>query len=189
MTAFATSDDLALRLNRTFTVSEEAWVSALLEDAADFMRGVMGSRVYPSSQSTYVAYPIGGRVTLPQGFVRSVDAVERDGEALVVDVDYTRRQDTLFVDCDDPVDVTFTYGLSVAPTDLVSINCALVSQMMLTVTAGLGLTGAGLSSIAIDDFKAAFADAGASTGLSMTDQTRNYLVGKYGTSAWVVDTL
>ena len=184
MIAFATSEDLALRLNRTFTGSEEAWVTALLEDAAEFMRGVMGSQVYPSSQSTYVAYPAGGRVTLPQGFVRSVDAVERDGDP----VEYTRLQDSLYVAGSDPVDVTFTYGLDTAPSDLVAINCALVSQMMLTVTAGLGLTGAGLSSIAIDDFKAAFADAGASTGLSMTDQTRAYLVGKYGTSAWVVET-
>lgn len=185
MTAFATSDDLALRLNRTFTTEEELWVTALLDDAAEFMRGVMGSQVYPSSQSTYVAYPVGGRVALPQGFVRSVDAVERDGEAL----EYVRRQDTLFVDCNEPVDVTFTYGLDTAPNDLISINCALVSQMMLTVSAGLGLTGAGLSSIAIDDFKAAFADGGASTGLSMTDHTRDYLIGRYGTSAWVVDTL
>lgn len=184
MIAFATSDDLALRLNRTFTTGEEAWVTALLEDAADFMRGVMGSQVYPSTQSTYVAYPVGGRVTLPQGMVRSVDAVERDGE----EVEYERRQDTLFVDCNDPVDVTFTYGLDAAPGDLVSINCALVSQMMLTVEAGLGLSGGGLSSVAIDDFRAAFADGGASTGLSMTDHTRNYLVGKYGTSAWVVET-
>lgn len=188
MVAFATADDLAVRLNRTFTVGEEAWVTALLEDAAEFMRGVMGSQVYPSTQSTYVAYPAGGRVTLPQAPVRSVDVVERDGVELVLDTDYTRRQDSLFVGCDDPVDVTFTYGLDAAPADLVSINCALVSQMMLTVSAGLGLTGGGLSSVAIDDFRAAFADGGASTGLSMTDATRAYLINRYGTSAWVVET-
>ena len=33
---------------------------------------------------------------------------------------------------------------------------------------GLGLSAGGLSSLAIDDFKAAFADGGASTGMTLT---------------------
>jgi hypothetical protein len=184
MTAFATSDDLAVRLNRTFTSAEEEWVTALLEDAADYMRGVMLSQVYPATQSTYTAYPVGGRVDLPQNFVQSVDAVERDGEA----VEYTRRQDSVLVDCDEAVEVTFTYGLAAAPRDLIAMNCTLVSQMMQTVTLGLGLSGAGLSSVAIDDFRAGFADGGAGTGMSLTPHATNYLVSKYGRSAWVVDT-
>lgn len=183
MEAFATHEDLAKRLNRTFTPDEEAWVTTLLEDAADFMRGVMRNQVYPSSQSTYVAYPAGGRVDLPQGFVRSVDSVKRDD----TDVPFVRREDSVFVDGVAPVSVTFTYGLSAAPGDLVSINCALVSQMMLTVQAGLGLSGGGLSSVAIDDFKAAFADGGSSTGLSLSEHTRAYLEERYGRTSWVVD--
>lgn len=182
MQAFATFSDLGVRLNREFAPDEQAWVTSLLEDAADFMRGVIGNQVYPSRQSTYVAYPAGGWVDLPQTPVRSVDSVQRDG----VDVTYERVQDSLKVDCREPVTVTFTYGLSTVPGDLVSINCALVSQMMLTVSAGLGLTAGGLSSVALDDFKAAFADAGAMSGLALTDATRTYLQSRYGSSAWVV---
>jgi len=183
MDAFATSAQLGVRMNRTFTPDEEEWITSLLEDAADFMRGVMRNQVYPSTTSTFTAYPVGGRVALPQSFVRTIGSVKRDG----VDVAFTRFQDTLMVDCDLPVDVAFTYGLAAAPGDLVGINCALVSQMMLTIEAGVGLTAGGLSSIAIDDFKAAWADAGAGSGLTLTDATRAYLVETYGRSAWVVE--
>jgi hypothetical protein len=185
MTAFATYTDLALRLNRTFTDPEQAWVTALLEDAAEFMRGVMnGNQVYPSSQSTYTAYPVEGRVILPQTMIRSVDAVVSPDTSLPVA--FTYRQGIVFLTCDDPVDVTFTYGLDTAPQDLVNINCVLVSQQMTTIAAQLGLSGGGVSSVAIDDFKLAFADGGAGTGLSLTDSTTKYLERRYGTQAWVV---
>jgi hypothetical protein len=184
MVAFATASDLGARLMRTFTVQEEEMVEALLDDAAALMRGVMRSQVYPVSQSTYVAYPTGGRVDLPQDFIVSVDAVERDGEA----VEYTLREDTITVDCDEPVDVTFSHGLSVVPPDLKSINCVLVSSALVTVEAGLGLGAGGLSSVAIDDFRFAFADGGAAAGMTMPAHVREYLTTRYGRSAWVVDT-
>lgn len=183
MTAFATADDLAVRMKRTFTEGDQAWVTALLEDAAGVMRGVMRNQVYPSAQSTYLAYPTGGWVDLPQGFIRSVDAVTRDGDP----VRFERVQDSIRVHCDGPVEVTFTYGLDTAPADLIGINCALVSGVILTVENGLGLTAGGTSSVAIDDFKLAFADAGASSGAALTDTTRDYLVQNYGRSAWVVE--
>lgn len=184
MTAFATYTDLGVRMKRTFTAAEQPWATALLEDAAALMRGVMRNQVYPPAQSVYVAYPVGGRVDLPQGFIRSVDAVTRNGVA----VKFTRSQDSISVDGDVPVTVTFTYGLPTAPFDLIGINCALASGAILTVEAGLGLTAGGLSSVAIDDFKAAFADAGAQSGMALTDATKAYLIEHYGRSGWVVDT-
>lgn len=182
MDAFATFADLSLRLQRDFAPSEQGWVTALLEDAADYMRGVIGNQVYPPAQSTYIAYPTGGWVNLPQSPVQSVDSVERDG----LDVKFERFQDSIKVDCREPVTVTFSYGVAVVPSDLRSFNCALAAQMMLTVESGLGLTAGGLSSVAIDDFKASFADAGASTGMYLTDASQTYLRNKYGTTAWVV---
>lgn len=184
MDAFATFVDLGKRLNRVFTSDEQDWVTSLLEDAAEYMRGVIGSQVYPGRQVTYTTYASGGWVDLPQAPVKSVDAVVRDGSP----VSYQLIQDSLRVPCDGPVTITFTYGLASPPADLVGINCALVSQMMLTVEAGIGLTAGGLSSVALDDFKAAWADAGAQSGLAMTDATRKYLVDNYGRSAWVVGT-
>lgn len=183
MTAFATYEDLAKRMMRTFTQPEQEWVTALLEDAADLMRGVMRNHVYPATTSTYVAYPTGGRVALPQSFVRSIDSVQRDG----VDVPYVRVQDAINVGSSDPVEVTFTYGLAEPPSYLIQINCALVSTVMLTVEAGVGLNAGGLSSVALDDFKAAWADAGASAGMVVTEHIRRYLEENYGSTAWVVE--
>lgn len=183
MTAFATHSDLATRMQRTFTSEEQTWLTALLEDAAAQMRGVMRNQVYPSTEATYTAYPSGGWVDLPQSFITSIGAVERDG----VEIEYTRRGDSISVDCDTAVDITFTYGLATAPADLVGINCAMVSGAILTVEAGIGLTAGGLSSVALDDFKAAFADGGEHSGITMTEFTRKYLVERYGRSAWVVE--
>lgn len=184
MEAFATFSDLATRLQRDFTPAEQGWVTALLQDAADFMRGVMRNQVYPSQQSTYIAYPTAGWVRLPQSYVRSVDTVTQNSLPVL----WVRSEDSIRVatNCNDPLTVTFTYGLGTPPSDLVGINCALAAQMMLTIEAGIGLTAGGLSSIAIDDYKAAFADGGIGTGLSLTPATKQYLEDHYGSTTWVV---
>lgn len=161
MEAFTNPDAVATRLNRTFTSAEEDWVTALLVDASAYLRSVIGQDVYPVTQSTFTAWPDAGRVDLPQYPVVSVDAVERDGE----EIDYTYRPGYITVDCDDPVDVTFTWGVDTAPALLVSLSAVLVSQAILAVETGSGLTFGGLSSVALDDFRAAFADGGASSGM------------------------
>lgn len=164
MVAFATAAELAARLQRTFTTDEVAWVDELLEDATGFLQSVIGQEVYPQRAVTFVAYPSAGRVDLPQWPVVSVDAVERDGVA----IEYTYRPGFLMVAGDDPVDVTYTFGYPTVPRELARLTCVLVSQVMLTVEAKLGLTAGGLSSVALDDFKLAFADAGAMSGMSLT---------------------
>jgi hypothetical protein len=159
--AFASSDDVAARLNRTFTSAEDEWVTTLLVDASAYLRAVIGQDVYPATQSTFTAWPDAGRVDLPQYPVVSVDAVERDSEA----VEYTYRPGYITVDCDDPVDVTFTWGVDEAPPLLVSLSAVLVSQAITAVETTAGLTFGGLSSIALDDFRAAFANGGAESGM------------------------
>lgn len=182
MDAFATYADLGTRMLRTFEPAEQEWVTALLEDAAAFMRGVMRNQVYPPAQSTYVAYPVGGWVRLPQSHIKSVDSVIGPTGA----VTWRQHQDSIQVSCADPITITFSYGLATPPADLVAINCALVSQMMLTVEAQLGLNAGGLSSASIDDYKLAFADGGDGSGLSLTASTREYLEERYGTTTWFV---
>lgn len=159
--AFATADDLAARLNRVFTVEEETWFTTLLEDASTYLRDLIGYDIYPQATSTYVAYPDGGRIDLPQFPIISVDAVEREA----VEIDYTYRPGYLTVDGDDATDVTFTYGYETAPPELVRLTCVLVSQSLLTLENSLGLTAGGLSSVALDDFKMAWADGGAASGM------------------------
>lgn len=184
MTAFALADDLATRLKRTFTGDEQSWVTELLEDAAEFLRGEIGYQVYPSATATFTAYPSDGWVDLPQQPVSAVTSVQRDS----ADVDFDLRDGAIHLHCrgDAAVKVTFTFGYEAAPRDLIALNCALVAQQMLMVENQIGLTAGGLSSVALDDFKIAFADAGGMTGLALTDNNREYLRRAYGRAGFVV---
>lgn len=188
--AFATYEDLELLLNRTFTSAEQPWITALLESASTYLRDdVLGLQVYPQSTSTFTAWPDGGRVDIPQQPLISIDLVERDGETLTVNHGYWRRDSTLEFRNDDPVDITFTYGYTVAPESLKRWTCVLVSQALIPLEAGLGLTVGGLSSVAIDDFKAAFADAGEMTGMTLSDRNIALLREQFGVKgSYVVTT-
>lgn len=178
--AFATADDLAARLNRTFTEDESAWIDTLLEDASAYLRDdVLGLQVFPQAQATFVSWPDGGRIDLPQSPVVSVDSVKRNG----VEVDYMRRDNALYVATDDETTVTFTYGYASAPESLKRWACVLVSQALIPLELKLGLTAGGLSSVAIDDFKASFADAGEATGMQLSDRNIALLRDRYGIPA------
>lgn len=176
MTAFATADDLALLTGREFTGEQGDQIDALLEAASAHLRSVIGQDVYPAQASTYTAYPLGGREDLPQWPVVSVDAVERDGE----EIDWTYRPGYILVSGDDAVDVTFTWGYESAPAELNRLTCVLVAQALATIELGLGLTAGGLSSVAIDDFKAAFAEGGAATGMSLSPHAEASIRQRFG---------
>lgn len=191
MDAFATVDELALRLNRTFTPGPEMeWIESLLGDASTYLRDdVLGLQVYPQSQASFTAWPDGGRVDLPQQPVISVDLVTRNAVTLVLGTGYGRRDNSLYFDSDEPVDITFTFGYETAPESLKRWACVLVSQALTPLEAGLGLTVGGLSSVAIDDFKAAFADAGENTGITLSERNIALLREQFGVkSSYVVTT-
>lgn len=182
MEAFTTPDAVSARLSRTFTSAEEDWVTELLVDASAYLRSVIGQDVYPTTTSTFTAWPDSGRVDLPQGPVVSVDSVQRDAE----DVDYTYRPGYITVDCDDPVDVTFTWGVDEAPALLVSLSAVLVSQAITAVETVAGLTFGGLSSVALDDFRAAFADGGAQSGMVLPEPQKALIRRQFGRGdVWV----
>lgn len=174
--AFASASDLAARLNRTFTSSEQAWISTLLGDASAYLRTVIGQNVYPRQQATATLYPSAGRVDIPQHPVTSIDAVTRDGHAIT----YTQHPGYLLVDGDDPVRVTFTYGYETAPDELKRWACVLVSQTLLPLEAKLGLAIGGLSSVQIDDFRLAFANGGEATGMQLSARAEKQLREQFG---------
>lgn len=160
--AFATYEDLGLLLNREFTTEEQPWITGLLESASTYLRSVAdGNQIYPQDSATYTDYPDGGRCDLPQQPTISVDSVQRDS----ADIDYTYRPGYIMVDGDLPVDITFTYGYETPPAELTRLACVLVSAALLPLEQSLGLTAGGLSSVAIDDFKMAWADAGSASGM------------------------
>lgn len=176
MVAFATSSDLGARMKRTFTGAEATWVDGLLADATAYLQREIGQLVHPKETVTFTDWPSAGWVELPQWPVVSVDAVERGGVA----VPFEDRPGRVRVASDEKVDVTFTFGYEDCPRDLVALCCSLVSQQLLLVEAGLGLSIGGLSSVALDDFKIAFADGGDGTGLTLPKPTLAGLRQAYG---------
>ena len=190
MDAFATYSDLELRLKRTFTEAERPWITSLLEDASTYLRDdVLGLQVYPQDTATVKLWPEGGRVDIPTQPLISIDAVERGGIA----VEYVQRENTIWVPivyaepivttatrAEAPVDITFTYGYEAAPESLKRWACVLVSQALLPIEANLGLTAGGLSSVGLDDFRAAFADAGEMSGIALSDRNIQLLRQQFG---------
>ncbi|SIN72819.1 hypothetical protein [Agromyces cerinus] len=167
MDAFATYQDLEARLNRVFSVEEQDWITTLLEDASTYLReDVIGFQVFPQSTVTFDAWPSNGEVVLPQQPAQSVGAVTVG----VTPISFVLRDGSVFVDTRDEVTVTFTYGYAAAPEGLKRWACVLVSQALVPLELNLGLTVGGLSSVALDDFKAAFADGGEGTGMSLSDR-------------------
>jgi len=188
--AFALYTDLELVLNRTFAVGERTWITELLENASTYLRDdVLGLQVYPQATATFTAWPDGGRVDIPNPPLISVGTITRNAVTLVEDSDFTRRDNILSFSSDEKVTITFTYGYAVAPESLKRWTCVLVSQVLVPLEQGLGLTVGGLSSVAIDDFKAAFADAGEMTGITLSDRNIALLREQFGArSSHVVTT-
>lgn len=177
MDAFATHEDLSALLKREFTDAEQEWMTTLLESASTYLRDdVIGQTVYPQATVEYTDYPTSGRVDLPQFPIVSIVSVERDGTA----IDYTYRPGYITVTGDDPVDITYTYGYTEAPARLKDLTCVLVSSALVTLEAQLGLTAGGLSSVALDDFKLAWADAGEQSGMTLPEIQKTDLRRRYG---------
>jgi hypothetical protein len=181
--AFATYSDLSSRLNRVFTGQEEAWVTVLLEDASTYLRDdVIGQQVYPQTTSTFSTWATGGRIDLPQSPVVSVGAVTQAGVA----VDFDRRDSAIYVVEDVETTVTFTFGFVSAPESLMRWACVLVSKTLIPLELNLGLTVGGLSSVALDDFKASFADAGESTGMTLSPRNVELIRDRFSRGTTVV---
>jgi len=176
MVAFATVDELEEALKRTFEDDERVQVEWLLGAASDHLRSVIGQLVYPRQTSTYTAYPTFGREDLPQWPVVSVVSVERHG----VPVPFTYRPGYITVGSDEPVDVTFTWGLDAVPGELERLTIVLAAQALQMFDVTGALTGGGLSSLSIDDFRAAFANGGESTGITLTKHAERAVRAAFG---------
>lgn len=185
MDAFASEADLSLRLKRQFTPGEQTWVTSLLEDASTYLReDVIRQQVYPRSTVTFTAWPdSSGVVVLPQQPVVSVTAVTASG----VPVAFVWRDARVTVGTTEKVAVTFTFGYELPPEGLKRWACVLVSQALAPIELSLGLTAGGLSSVALDDFKVAFADAGESTGITLSDRNIELIRSQYNTGSHVVE--
>lgn len=180
MASFATYQDLEKRLGRVFESSEHEWVNTLLEDAAEYLRSVIGQRVWPQETVTFTDVPVSGHVRLPQ---LPVAAVETVTDTTGTPVAYQLLPGAVTVQTSAPVTVTYRYGVADPPRELVRLSCVLVSQTLVSLSQQLGLTAAGVSSIAIDDFRIAFANGGEQTGFTLTPHTIATLQKQFGAAA------
>lgn len=155
----ATPDDLSNRLGLDpYTGSEWDQVEALLGDASDELRSVLGQPVSRMTSTVTLFASRHGRVDLPAFPVVSIGSVELDG--VVVDPGcYRVRDKTLHLPMvcrNDEVVVTFTHGWDEIPGELVKWTCVLAAAMKAGVdaTGSLGMiAGVGQSSEAIDDYQ------------------------------------
>lgn len=176
MTAFATVPDLEALLKTTYEGDDITQVEALLDAASGHLRHVIGQDVYPTTTTTYTAYPTFGREDLPQWPVVKVESVTRGG----VDVPFTYRPGYLMVRGDEPCEVTFTWGVSTVPAELKRLTCVLAAQALQMFETTGALSAGGLSSLGIDDFRAAFADGGEQTGISLSPHAEKSIRRAFG---------
>ena len=174
--AFASIDDLKKLTGRDFPPEQVEQIEALLEAASTYLRSVAGQQVYPQQTVTYTDWPTAGRLDLPQFPVVSIGSVKRDG----AEIRYTYRPGYINVHGDEPVEVTYTFGYATVPDRLKDLACVLVSSALLTLEADLGLTAGGLSSVAIDDFRVAFADGGAQSGMVLPQIQEDAVRAEFG---------
>ncbi|AIX99778.1 hypothetical protein ART_0180 [Arthrobacter sp. PAMC 25486] len=182
MEAFATIDDLSTRVKRVYEDDEVPSVEAALEDASEYLRDLIGQNVYPQQTATFrTRVRAGDLLDLPQQPVVAVDSVTIGGSAVVADM----ADGGFYVHTSGIAEVTFTYGFSEVPGALKLWTCVLASQAIeLVETLGTLGTG-GLSSTGVDDFRRAWADAGANAGYALPERQEVKLVERYGRAVFV----
>ncbi|WP_104086561.1 hypothetical protein [Arthrobacter sp. GMC3] len=182
MEAFTTIDDLSRRVERVYEDDEVPSVEAALEDASDYLRDLIGQHVYPRQTATFrTRVRAGDFLELPQQPVATVDKVTIDGAEMTVDY----ADGGFYVHSTGIAEVTFTYGYTKAPGALPLWTCVLASQAIeLVETLGTLGTG-GLSSTGVDDFRRAWADAGANAGYALPQRQEDRLVQRYGKAVFV----
>lgn len=180
--SFASVADLQDRLKRTFADPDVAWVQALLGDATEHLRSVLGWQVSPAASVTIrTKVNVGDFYRLPIQPVQAIGPVLVDGVAVTV----TDFDGGIQFKDQGIADITFTAGYDTTPPVLVSWTCVLASQAMDAVVKLGMLSSAGLSSVSIDDFKMAWANGGEGSGYVLPDRVVEQLRSSFGTSSYV----
>lgn len=141
MVALATADDVAVRIGRTFTVDEEARVTALLDDASAAVRAYTGQEFTLVADDVARIRARNGVVRLPQRPVVDVTATtDVDGNSVEFDWD---AGDTVSIAGLSPIvrfdvepfttrtpwiDVTYSHGYATVPPDIVGVVCQIVGR-------------------------------------------------------------
>ena len=188
--AFATVADLEQRLGRSLS-TQTGQVQLLLEDATAYLRSVLGGQISPPSTVTVRTLAERGAWIRPPAYPASVVSVAVNGVPVVLDP--FAVADAVFA-CPGcwfgseqrlAVDVTYALGYTETPPDLVSWTCVLASQMLSALADTGSLSGSGVTSVSIDDFRKGWASDAAASVLPVPVLDR--LRAAYGTAVFVTE--
>lgn len=179
MTAFATYSDVATRLGRTFTGTEQAQVTAFLDDATAYLRRVIGQDVTAATSTAVLSLaPDADWLLLPQQPVRGVTSVEVGPAGSEVAVtDFELVDGALYLGPRwwpfglpltalsgyQRVVVTYDHGLSAVPDDLKAWAIVLAAQAFAQVEREGSMGAPRLRQQSIDDFAQSFDTSGPAT--------------------------
>jgi hypothetical protein len=181
--AFASSSDLATRLGRSFTEPEASQAAALLDDATAYLQAELGGQLIEAGSTVVTLYADGDRLRLPQWPIRAVTSVTRAGNAVT---GYEINGGFLILDSgwgDDPLVVTYDYGATTVPAELVSWCCVLAAGALAQVTRSGALSASGVASERIDDYAVTY--AGGEMAFALPDRVLGRLKAQYGAGAHV----
>lgn len=141
MAAPATSDDIAVRLGRTFSSTEEERIDALIDDTWAAIQAYTGQEFTLVEDDQVRLRARRGGVRLPQRPVVDVTAVANvDGVAIEFSWDsgdfvtitglgtLVRFDVEPFRDREPWVDVTYSHGYSTVPAEVVGLLCQIVGR-------------------------------------------------------------
>ena len=182
----ATATDLQ---TRGADVTDSGRIDMALSAASDAVRDAAGCPISEVSATVSIPAPAPCEqwLDLP-GMVTDVESVTVDGEAVTT---YVRQGSSLWLSGGwrstwEPVnvEVTFTSGHVDVPADIVALVCDLAHASLLQDAP----TPAGVTSIAIDDYRESYA-TGADAQVSVfeiPERTRAWLRQRFGATAFVV---
>lgn len=186
--AFAPPVDLADRLGRVFTTKELTQVSLLLGDASTHLRSVIGWQVYPPVEVTVKSRQYGYEwLSLPGHPVIGVTSVTVDGVAVT---DHELFDGALLRPAGwaGTVQVTYRVGYAAPPAQLATWSCVLASQALSMIEEVGTLGSGGVSSVAVDDYRKAWANGGEDNGYSLPRRVEEALRHEFATGAHVTGT-
>lgn len=145
--------------------------------------------------STVRLYGDGTRLVLPGSPIVSVASVVLDGETVT---DWKLRPGGLFRACGwadsdrvspSPTDVTYTYGLTDVPADIVDMVCRMAAAALVAATSeddGSGLAVNNITQERLGQYAVTYNAESGATEMELSERTRNRLAARFGGGAAMV---
>lgn len=167
-------------------------VATALEVASGLVRDAAGVPISLATATVIVNAGPGNLLELP-GPIREVDTVDLDGFDLDAGA-YLVQPNGLWRDCGwgrrpVPVTVTYTFGITKVPADIIELTCQVAIAWLKHIAEGGGST-AGLKYVAVDDAREGYTDeaSGQVTPVFIPELTRDQLRERFGGGVTVVQT-